>query len=142
MNALSNFDLTPFNRISVGMDSMFDNLLSNMEVGHQNYPPYNIVKHSDDHFAIELAVADFDKGDIDVETHDGQLVIKGETKIADDRNFVHQGIGARKFTRSFTLGEYVEVVSAEASNGILTVELKREVPEAMKPKTIAINYKK
>ena len=77
-----------------------------------------------------------------METHDGQLVIKGESKIADDRNFVHQGIGSRKFTRSFTLGEYVEVVSAEASNGILTVELKREVPEAMKPKTIAINYKK
>jgi len=142
MNALSNYDLTPFNRISVGMDSMFDNLLRNMEVGNSNYPPYNIVKLGDDHYAIELAVAGFDKGDIDVETHDGQLIVKGETKLADDRDFVHQGIGARKFTRSFTLGEYVEVVSAKSQNGILTVELKREVPESMKPKSIAIDYKK
>ena len=62
--------------------------------------------------------------------------------MADDRDFVHQGIGARKFTRSFTLGEYVEVVSAKSQNGILTVELKREVPESMKPKSIAIDYKK
>ena len=123
MNALSNYDLTPFNRISVGMDSMFDNLLRNMEVGNSNYPPYNIVKLGDDHY-------------------EGQLIVKGETKLADDRNFVHQGIGARKFTRSFTLGEYVEVVSAKSQNGILTVELKREVPESMKPKSIAIDYKK
>ena len=139
MNALSNFDLTPFNRISVGMDSMFDNLLSNMEVGHQNYPPYNIVKHSDDHFAIELAVAGFTKKDINIEVENSSLKISVIAKSEDDNvEMIHKGISTKDFVKTFALAEFVEVKSAEIIDGILSIELIKNIPEEKKPKTIKI----
>jgi molecular chaperone IbpA len=108
-----------------------------------NYPPYNIIKIDDDNYKIEVAVAGFTKGEINVQTHDGQLIITGEKQDQEvaDVNYLHSGIGNRKFLRTFELSDYVEVASAEVKDGILTVDLERHVPETMKPKTIDINYK-
>ena len=144
MTRLTTLDLQPFYRNSIGIDRLFDSMFDRIEHSTTNYPPYNIVKKDDDNYTIELAVAGFSEGEINVTTHDGQLVITGE-KLANeddkDVNYLHQGISARKFERSFTLNDYVEVASATVANGILSIDLERHVPDSMKPKTIAIDYK-
>ena len=146
MTRLSSLDLTPFYRNSVGIDRLFDTMINRIDNASSqgNYPPYNIIQKSDDNYIIEVAVAGFAEGEIDVQSHDGQLVITGEKPEGIDTenevNYLHQGIGGRKFVRTFQLAEYVEVTTASVANGILTVSLEREVPEAMKPKSIAISY--
>jgi len=143
MTKLTTLDLSPFLRNSIGLDSLFDNLVgrADMERG-QNYPPYNIIKKDDNNYIVEIAIAGFNDGDIDVTLHNGQLQVSGEkSTIESEGVHVHQGIGTRKFIRTFALSEFIEVDSAEAQNGILTIHLKRNVPEAMKPKSIAISYK-
>jgi molecular chaperone IbpA len=119
----------------------------NAQQTNTNYPPYNIVKHSEDAFAIELAVAGFREGDIKITLEKNVLTIKGEQTVSLDElekdvEYVHRGISARAFTRTFTLADYVEVVGASAENGILNIELERQVPEEQKPKTVAIKYNK
>jgi molecular chaperone IbpA len=143
MTRLTTLDLQPFYRNSIGIDRWFDTVLDSIEHSSTtNYPPYNIVKKDDDNYTIELAVAGFTEGEINVTTHDGQLVIKGEkVEQEEEQNYLHKGISARKFERSFTLNDYVEVASATVANGILSIDLERHVPESMKPKTIAIDYK-
>ena len=143
MTRLTALDLQPFYRNSIGIDRWFDTVLDSIEHSSTtNYPPYNIVKKDDDNYTIELAVAGFTEGEINVTTHDGQLVIKGEkVEQEEEQNYLHKGISARKFERSFTLNDYVEVASATVANGILSIDLERHVPESMKPKTIAIDYK-
>jgi molecular chaperone IbpA len=145
MTRLTTLDLQPFYRNSVGIDRIFDSMLNRIEHSSSttNYPPYNIIKIDDDNYKIEVAVAGFTKGEIDVQTHDGQLIIKGEKEDQEvlNVNYLHSGIGNRKFLRTFELSDYVEVASAEVKDGILTVDLERHVPESMKPKTIDINYK-
>ena len=128
-------------RNSIGLDSIFDSLLGTMEHNQSNYPPYNIVKSDDDNYTIELAIAGFGQGDIDIQVKEGELIIKGEKSEDEESQYLHHGIGTRKFTRTFNLAEYVEVKSADVENGILKVALERNIPEAMKPKSIAINYK-
>ena len=144
MTRLTSLDLQPFYRNSVGIDHLFDTMINRIDNANStNYPPYNIIKHNDDNYTIEVAVAGFADGEIDVQVNDGQLIITGdkaEVEATDD-NYLHQGIGTRKFIRTFQLAEYVEVKTASVDNGILIVSLEREVPEAMKPKSIAINYK-
>ena len=145
MTRLTTLDLQPFYKNSVGIDRLFDTMMNRIEHSNSstNYPPYNIIKHNDDNYTIEVAVAGFADGEIDVQVNDGQLIITGdkaEVEATDD-NYLHQGIGTRKFIRTFQLAEYVEVKTASVENGILIVSLEREVPEAMKPKSIAINYK-
>jgi len=141
-------DIPGIQRFTVGFDSIIDELMrTNAEQPNTNYPPYNIVKHTDDKFTIELAVAGFDEQDIKITVEKNALLIKGEQRLTLDEldqevEYLHRGISARNFTRSFKLADYVEVVSATASNGILKVELERQVPEAAKPKTIAINSTK
>ena len=138
MNALSNYDLTPFNRISVGMDSMFDNLLRNMEVGNSNYPPYNIVKSGED-YRIEISMAGFKVEDIDVEVKDNTLTISAEqTDEKKGVEYIHKGISERDFYKSFALAEYVEVKDAVVLDGILVISLEKNIPEEEKPKKIAI----
>jgi len=143
MTRLTTLDLQPFYRNSIGIDRWFDTVLDSIEHSSTtNYPPYNIVKKDDDNYTIELAVAGFTEGEINVTTHDGQLVIKGEkVEQEEEQNYLHKGISARKFERSFTLNDYVEVASATVANGILSIDLERHVPDSMKPKTIAIDYK-
>jgi len=104
-----------------------------------NYPPYNVIKVDEDNFVVELAVAGFSKTDIDVSTADGKLTVKGELKTEDnDSKFIHRGIAARKFTREWALGEYMEVKAAELKDGMLKIDIVRILPEEKKPKTIKV----
>ena len=104
-----------------------------------NYPPYNVIKVDEDNFVVELAVAGFAKTDIDLSTADGKLTVKGELTTEDnDSKFIHRGIAARKFTREWALGEYMEVKAAELKDGMLKIDIVRILPEEKKPKTIKI----
>ena len=104
-----------------------------------NYPPYNVIKVDEDNFVVELAVAGFGKTDISLSTADGKLTVKGELAMEDnDSKFIHRGIAARKFTREWALGEYMEVKAAELKDGMLKIDIVRIVPEEKKPKTIKI----
>jgi len=143
MTRITSLDLQPFYRNSIGIDRLFDSMLSRIDNSTStNYPPYNIIKKDDDNYVIEVATAGFAEGEIDVQVNDGQLIVTGEkAETETEVNYLHQGIGTRKFVRSFQLAEYVEVKSATVENGILVVTLEREVPETMKPKSIAITYK-
>ena len=139
-----NLNLDPFWRSSIGFDRMLD--LMDQSLRYQpenNYPPYNIVKTGDNTFEIQVAVAGFTQGELDVNFHDGQLTVSGEKKNLPnpDHVYQHQGISARKFVRTWPLVDYMEVVDAVAKDGILTVSLEQRLPEAMKPKSIAITYK-
>lgn len=105
------------------------------------FPPYNIVKEGEDDFIVELAVAGFEPSEIDVETRDGKLVVSGEHaegNIRPDEKLLYKGISARSFSREFALGQYVEVKGASLANGILSIVLRREIPDARKPRKIEI----
>ena len=104
----------------------------------QAYPPYDILKLDEDTYKLSLAVAGFSKTDIDVSVDNGTLIIKGEIAEITDAEIVYKGIAARKFTRTFALGEYMEVSSAELKDGMLTINIVRVVPEDKKPKVIKI----
>jgi molecular chaperone IbpA len=144
MTRLTSLDLSPFYRNSVGVDRLFDRLINQIDTASStNYPPYNILKTGENTFEVQVAVAGFSQGEIEVSVKDGNLIISGEklnTELPEGHEYTHQGISARRFVRSFSLADYVEVESAVAQDGILTVKLERHVPEAMKPKTIAITY--
>jgi molecular chaperone IbpA len=145
---LRTLDIPSIHKFGIGFDSILDELMRvNAQQTNTNYPPYNIVKHSEDAFAIELAVAGFREGDIKITLEKNVLTIKGEQTVSLDElekevEYVHRGISARNFDRTFTLADYVEVLGAKAENGILTIELERQVPEEQKPKTVAITYNK
>jgi molecular chaperone IbpA len=109
------------------------------EAVSQSFPPYNIVKIDEDTYRVSLAVAGFDKKDVEVTVDNGTLIVKGEVKAEEESGeILHKGIAARKFTRTFALGEYMEVVGAEFKNGMLHIDVDRIVPEEKKPKTIKI----
>jgi molecular chaperone IbpA len=142
MNQLARFDtnaLAHLNRALIGFDRIFDNFENRYQHSTTNYPPYNVLKHDDNTFEVEIAVAGFDKEEISVEVDQDQLVIKGRrAKDEDTDKYLHRGLAARDFERVFTLAEYMEVGDAELTNGILSVKLTRIVPEALKPRLIAI----
>jgi len=144
MNKLTALDLTPFYRHAIGMDRVFDRLMDQIEVSSntQNYPPYNIVKTGENTFEVQVAVAGFAPGEIDVNVRDSNLVVTGERIEQADTTveYLHHGIGTRKFIRTFSLADHVEVVSATVKNGILVVSLERKIPDALQPKSIAITY--
>jgi molecular chaperone IbpA len=144
MTKITALDLSPFYRNSIGVDRLFGRIMDQIDhSSNTNYPPYNILKTGDDTFEIQVAVAGFAPGEIDVQVKDGELIITGEQQLQDTSvavEYLHQGISARRFLRTFTLADYVEVTSAISRDGILTVMLERHIPEAMKPKTIAISY--
>ena len=103
-----------------------------------SYPPYNVIKQDEDTYVVELALAGFDKSDLEVTVDNGNLIVKGNKDKEDDVEFTHKGIATRSFTRSFALGEYMEVTGAEFENGMLAVTIERIVPEDKKPKSIKI----
>lgn len=140
---LRSLDIPSIHKFAVGFDNVFDELMRSSQI-NTNYPHYNIVKYSEDVFAIELAVAGFKDGEITITTERGQLTVKGEqsVELADGVEYLHKGISARSFVRSWTLADHVEVTSAKSEHGILTINLERKVPEEQKPKSIAINYNK
>ena len=104
----------------------------------ETYPPYNLVKIDDETTRVDLALAGFDKKDVAVTVDNGTLIIKGEISTEESGETLHKGIATRKFTRSFALGEFMEVTAAEFKNGMLSVTVERIVPEEKKPKTIKI----
>jgi molecular chaperone IbpA len=140
---LRSLDIPSIHKFAVGFDNMFDDLLRTSQA-NTNYPPYNIVKHGDDNFAIELAVAGFKDGEINIQVERNQLTVKGEQAVDLDNQieYLHRGISARSFARTWTLADHVEVAGAKSENGILTISLERKVPEEQKPKSIAITYTK
>ncbi len=137
---MRHFDLTPLYKTSVGFDRLASILdsLANFD-GDQGFPPYNIERLGENEYRITMAVAGFSESDLTVETKEGMLSIRGQKKAEEKkREYLHNGIAARNFERRFQLADYVEVSKATLENGLLHVDLKREIPEAMKPKTIAI----
>jgi len=120
----------------IGFDKMFDRI-TNTTNQQSGFPPYNVRKIDEDTFVVELAVAGYNKHAIDIQEHDGSLIIKGE-RPEDAEEYLHKGIAGRKFTRTFALGEYMYVDSADLNDGMLYIVVKREVPEEKKPKTIKI----
>jgi len=137
---MNRFDLTPFRRSMVGFDRLFDLLENqNRATGGDNYPPFNIEKRGDDAYRITLAVAGFKAADIDITAQQNLLVVAGrKPEDSADGRMLHIGIAQRGFERRFELADYVRVDSANLEDGLLTIDLVREVPEAMKPKKIAI----
>ncbi len=132
-------DFSPLYRSSIGFDRLA-NLIENAASSNQNgYPPYNIELLDENKYRITMAVAGFSREDLDIQTQANTLVITGKkTEQKGDRRFLYQGIAERGFERRFQLADYVRVVNANIENGLLHVALEREVPEAMKPRTIAI----
>ena len=139
---MRNFDLTPLYRTSIGFDRMA-NLLDSVSRTEQNqpsYPPYNIELTGEDHYRISMAVAGFDQSEMNITVDQNKLTVSGnKAEDTTERQYLHQGIAARNFERRFQLADHVRVENATVANGLLHIELVRELPEAMKPRTIAIN---
>lgn len=137
--SLRSIDIPTVQRFAVGFDNMFDDLLRGTSQQNNNYPPYNLLKKSDNEFIIELAVAGFSEGEIDITVENNTLVIRGDhPDTRDTHEFLHRGISGRNFVRSFTLADHVEVMAARIVNGILAINLQRIIPEEKLPKKIAI----
>ncbi|HEV2865490.1 MAG TPA: Hsp20 family protein [Allosphingosinicella sp.] len=134
------FDFTPYRRSTVGFDRLFDFLENASRAEQDNYPPFDIEKLSDDSYRITLAVAGFKRDEIDIVAQQNMLVITGRRSEnrSRDGNFLHIGIATRAFERRFELADFVRVTSAELRDGLLAIELVREIPEAMKPRRIDI----
>jgi len=136
------FDFAPLHRATIGFDQiadMMDRVLTN-DVAQPSYPPYNIEKTDADTYRISVAVAGFSEADLSVEVKENALIVAGK-KAADDkdRSYLHRGIATRAFERRFALADHVRVTGASHENGMLNIDLKREVPEALKPRRIEIS---
>lgn len=136
---MNRFDFSPYRRSTVGFDRLFDLLENTGRGGGDNYPPFNIERVTEDAYRITLAVAGFKPADIEITGQQGLLVVQGN-KPDDGREgrMLHVGIAQRGFERRFELADYVRVAAANLEDGLLVIDLIREVPEAMKPKKIAI----
>lgn len=135
------FDLTPFRRSAIGFDRLFDMLeTSARQSAADNYPPFNLERLAEDRYRITIAVAGFTRDEIEITAQQNLLQVRGKKadQAGDNGAFLHLGIANRSFERRFELADFVRVDDARLNDGLLTVELVREVPEAMKPKTIAI----
>ncbi|MAN74967.1 MAG: heat-shock protein [Henriciella sp.] len=139
---MSTIDLTPLYRTMVGFDRMANLIDSASRLdGTQGYPPYNIERVADDAFAIEIAVAGFSEDDLEIETNENLLTVAGKKSSSEDgeeRQYLHRGIAERGFLRRFQLADHVIVTGASLQNGLLRIELLRELPEAKKPRKIEI----
>ncbi len=135
-------DLSPLFRHSVGFDRVQQLMrtASEWDSNAQAYPPYNIEQVNDDQYRITLAVAGFKDKDLDITTHENTLVVSGKLESDDnqDVSYLHRGIAGRAFERRFEIADHIKVTGADLSNGLLTIELVREVPEEKKPRKINI----
>jgi molecular chaperone IbpA len=135
----TNLDFTPLFRSSIGFDRIFDMLENASRVtAADNWPPYDIVKTGEDDYRITMAVAGFTQDELDITQEHNMLTVTGQKASEEDGEFLHRGLAGRQFRRSFELADFVKVANAKLDSGLLTIELKREVPEAMKPRRIAI----
>lgn len=139
---MRSFDLTPLHRAAIGFDQiaeLMDRVLAN-DVSQPSYPPYNIEKTAPDAYRISIAVAGFTEDDLNVEVRDNALIVSARKAAEEEeRTYLHRGIATRAFERRFTLADHVQVVGASHENGMLHIDLKREIPEALKPRRIPIN---
>ena len=134
------FDPTPFWRSTVGFDRLFDLMDQSAQFqANDSYPPYNIERSDEDHYRISLALAGFSPDEINITAEQNVLTVEGSKTQKPETEYLYQGISARPFRRTFNLADYVEVKSATFEGGLLKIDLVREVPEAMKPRRIAIN---
>jgi molecular chaperone IbpA len=136
------FDFAPFRRSTVGFDRLFD-MLENSSAGgtQENYPPFDLIKLGDNDYRIELAVAGFKADEIDITAQQNVLIVAGrknEDNEAKGSDYIYRGIATRSFERRFALADHIQVRGADLKDGLLAIELKREIPEAMKPKKISI----
>lgn len=137
---MRNFDLTPLYRASVGFDRMADVMDRALSADIASYPPYNIEKTGENAYRISVAVAGFSADDLTVELRDGAVVVSAKKAEEDEgRSFLHRGIATRAFERRFALAEHIRVEGASHQDGMLHIDLVREVPEALKPRQIAID---
>ena len=135
MTAIDSFGRSrPF---AIGFDRFFEDIERVSSI-NDNFPPYNVIKSSEDSYLIELAVAGFNKDELNIEYKDSILTVTGDNTTRQDLDFVHKGISERSFKRSWTLGDHVKVKSATVVNGLLVLSLEREIPESEKPQTIKI----
>jgi molecular chaperone IbpA len=133
----SAYDFGNFRRSSVGFDRLFD-MLENSNFGGENYPPFDLIKIDDNRYRIEVAVAGFGKDEIEITSQQNSLVIRGQKSDDNGSNYVHRGIANRSFERRFALADHIQVRGADLRDGMLAIELEREIPEAMKPRKIEI----
>ncbi|MBN7797485.1 Hsp20 family protein [Parahaliea mediterranea] len=137
---MTTIDFSPLYRNSVGFDRMASLLDAafRSDAAGSGYPPYNIEALDDSRYAITLAVAGFERGDLDIHVEGGVLTVSGRKADEGQRQYLHRGIANRAFERKFNLAEHVEVTGADLDNGLLTISLVKEIPEAMKPRRISI----
>lgn len=139
----SAFDFAPYRRSTVGFDRLFD-MLENSSFGQnqqENYPPFDLIKEGDNQFRIELAVAGFRPDEIDITAQQNVLIVSGrknEESEPRDSHYVYRGIANRSFDRRFALADHIQVRGADLKDGLLSIELVREIPEAMKPRKIEV----
>lgn len=133
------YDFSPLWRSTVGFDRLFDLLDETQRAVEDNYPPYNIERLGDDCYQISLALAGFSPDELAITAEHNVLTVEGRKADKEGREYIYQGISSRPFKRQFNLADYVQVTKASFDNGLLRIELVREIPEAMKPRRIAIN---
>ena len=141
---MRHFDLAPLYRSTVGFDRLANILeqVTSADVSQTTYPPYNIEKTGENAYRISIAVAGFAENELGIEARDGQLIVTGRKAEAEDKaNFLHRGIATRAFERRFQLADHVRAQDAVTENGLLHIDLVREVPEALKPRRIEIAAK-
>jgi len=135
----TDFDFSPYRRSTVGFDRLFDLLESGGPLGQaDNYPPFDLVRVDDDEYRITLAVAGFSPEEIDIIAQQNLLVVSGRKREDGEHDYIHRGIATRAFERRFGLADYVQVKRADLRDGLLAIDLVREIPEEMKPRKVAI----
>jgi molecular chaperone IbpA len=138
----SAFDFAPFRRSTVGFDRLFDMLEnSSLGQGQENYPPFDLIKKGENDYCIELAVAGFKPDEIDITAQQNVLIVSGRKNEESEEkgsSYIYRGIATRSFERRFALADHIQVKGADMKDGLLSIELVREIPEAMKPKKINI----
>ena len=133
------FDFAPYRRSTVGFDRLFDLLESStFGQGSENYPPFDLIRIDDNHYRINLAVAGFSSDEIDIVAQQNQLIVSGRKDDDDKVDYIHRGIANRQFERRFGLADFIKVAEADLADGMLAIDLVREIPEAMRPRKVAI----
>ncbi|KAF0097878.1 MAG: molecular chaperone (small heat shock protein) [Rhodospirillaceae bacterium] len=139
MNMRTAFDFSPFYRDTVGFDRVFHMLDSAVSQGSQGYPPYNIEKAGDDTYRVVMAVAGFSEAELSITQKEEELLVTGKSQPGgEEKEYLYRGIATREFERRFQLADHVKVVGAGLANGLLTIELRREIPEEKKARAIRI----
>jgi molecular chaperone IbpA len=135
----SAFDFAPYRRSTIGFDRLFD-LLENSGLGQgsETYPPFDLIQVDNNHYRINLAVAGFSPNEIDITAQQNQLIVTGKKADDDKTDYIHRGIANRQFERRFGLADFIKVTEADFKDGLLSIDLVREIPEAMRPRKISI----